>query len=333
MKEMLQREILYLSRADVRDIALSMAEVIQLVESAFGEHGEGQIQMPPSTGVSPGNGAFVHAMPAYLPRVGALGAKWIGIGPHDLASGEERITGLLVLNDPATTLPICVMDCAWITAMRTGAVTGVAAKYLGRRNASVVAIIGAGVQGRTNLLALQEVLPDLERVQIYDINPGALDRYCEEMETKVTATIYPGGSAREAAQEAHVIVTATPVRSEPRPLVHDEWLPRGGLAIPLEIDSAWPPRIFTSVDKVLCDDRRQLQHAATGGFPIRFFKQGLPQIYAELGQVVSGQKPGREDDTERIISLNMGMGIHDVLVGQALYEKAMQKGIGTSLPL
>lgn len=149
----MRREILYLSHPDIEAIGLPMADVIDLVEQALSEHGQKQIQMPPTSGVSPGGGAFLHAMPAYLHRLGAMGIKWVSIAPHDLSAGSERITGLIILNDPESTLPVCVMDCAWITAMRTAAVTAVAAKFLARRDAATIGIIGAGVQGRTNLLS------------------------------------------------------------------------------------------------------------------------------------------------------------------------------------
>lgn len=330
---MSQMEILYLSRSDVAAVGLSMEEVISLVERALIEHGQKRIQMPPSSGVSPGGGAFIHAMPAYLPRLKVMGMKWVSIAPHHLATGLDRITGLLILNDPETTLPICALDCAWITAMRTAAVSGVAAKFLAHPEASTAAIIGAGVQGRTNLLALQEVLPNLKQVRVYDINPAALKGYCQEMKPLVGVSIEPAGSIREAVKAAHVVVTATPVQPKPRPLVEDEWFGPGGLAIPLEIDSAWPRSTFEGVDKFICDDRRQLQHASRGDFPVHFFSSGLPAIYAELGEVVCGQKPGRENNDERIVSLNMGMGIHDVTVGGHIYRIALEKGIGTRLPL
>ena len=131
-----------------------MAEVIQAVKSAFRE--KGKVEMPPKPGVHSRPDASIHAMPAYIPALKAIGMKWVSGYPENSKQGLPYIHGLMILNDPETGLPLAVMDCVWITAMRTGA-AAIAARYLARSESSSLGILGAGVQGFTNLQALKEL--------------------------------------------------------------------------------------------------------------------------------------------------------------------------------
>jgi len=159
-------ELLFLSRADIEPIGFPMADMIACVQDALKERGKGDVEMPPKPGIHPAQDAFIHAMPAYIPRMRAAGIKWIGGFPDNFKRGLPYISGLLILNDPDTGLPIVVMDGAWITAKRTGAATAVAAKYLARKDSRTFGILGCGVQGRTNLEALREVLKNLQVQQL-----------------------------------------------------------------------------------------------------------------------------------------------------------------------
>ena len=119
--------VLYLSRRDVEATAVSMSEIIAALEEMFFDKGQGRVEMPPKPGIHPRPDCFIHAMPAYIPRLGSAGMKWVSGYPENLSRGLPYISGLLILNDPDTGIPTCVMDCTWITAMRTGAATAVAA--------------------------------------------------------------------------------------------------------------------------------------------------------------------------------------------------------------
>src|SRR5882757_3056509 len=134
-------KILYLSRQNVADVALPMPEIIAALEQMFVEKGHGRVEMPPKPGIHPLPDAFVHAMPAYIPSMKSAGIKWVSGYPQNQAKGLPYINGLLILNHPATGIPTAVMDCTWITAMRTGAATAVAAKHLARPESSSVGIL------------------------------------------------------------------------------------------------------------------------------------------------------------------------------------------------
>ena len=153
-----QGEFLYLSRSDVERINIPMRDIIDALDDMFKEKGNGRVEMPPKPGIHTRPDAFIHAMPAYIPSTEAAGMKWVSGYPENQGKGLPYITGLLILNDADTGVPIAVMDATWITAMRTGAATAVAAKYLARPGSSSVGILACGVQGRTNLEALSDRL-------------------------------------------------------------------------------------------------------------------------------------------------------------------------------
>ena len=129
---MSEETIVYLSRRDVEKVDLSMTEIIDALETMFKEKGEGRVEMPPKPGIHTRKDAFIHAMPAYIPRLESAGLKWVSGYPENQKKGLPYITGLLILNDPETGIPLAIMDATWITAKRTGAATALAAKYLAR---------------------------------------------------------------------------------------------------------------------------------------------------------------------------------------------------------
>ncbi len=124
-----------------------MPEIIEAPEVAFREHGEGKVEMPPKPGVHSRPDAFIHAMPAYIPALHSVGVKWVSGYPENYRRGLLNISGLLILNEDGTGLPLAVMGCTWITGMRTGAATDLAAKYLARPDCQVVGILGAACRG------------------------------------------------------------------------------------------------------------------------------------------------------------------------------------------
>ncbi|MCK4434604.1 ornithine cyclodeaminase family protein, partial [Candidatus Bathyarchaeota archaeon] len=184
MSTMSSSEVLYLSRYDVEKLNIPMEKIIQIVEEAFLEKAKGRTEVPPKPGIHPQKDAFIHAMPAYIPNMRSAGVKWVSGFPENAKRGLPYISGLLILNNPETGVPKCVMDCTWITAKRTGAATAVAARYLAEPDSRVFGVLGCGVQGRSNLEALMVVCKNLEKVKAYDINSENLQRYVGEMTAK-----------------------------------------------------------------------------------------------------------------------------------------------------
>ena len=325
---MSENQLLYLSQADVEAVGVTMAQVIESLETAFREKGEGRVEMPPKPGIHPGGGDnFIHAMPAYIPALQSAGIKWVGGFPENAKRGLPYITGLLILNDVETGLPLAVMDCVWITGKRTGAATAIAAKYLARPESSVVGVLGCGVQGRTNVEALNVLFP-LERVMAYDVNPQAAQRYAEDIRAGLGLEVVIVDTPRQAVSGCDLVVTAGPILKKPHATIQAGWLDEGAFASLVDFDSYWHPAAMQEADKFCTDDLAQLRYYQSVGY-----FQGIPPVHADLGELVTGQKPGRETPTERTMTANLGLALDDMAVAPLIYRQAVEKGIGTWLPL
>ena len=320
-------KILYLSRKDVEAVNLSMAEIIGALEKMFREKGAGRVEMPPKPGIHTRPDAFIHAMPAYIPSMESAGVKWVSGYPANQQKGLPYITGLLILNDADNGIPIAVMDCAWITAMRTGAATAVSAKYLARKDSSTVGICACGVQGRSNLEALACVFK-IKKVKAFDLYPEVAQKYAREMQQKLGLEIETVQSAEEAVKGSDIVVTSGPILKHPKPTVQAGWLQKGGFASLVDFDSYFSGKAIQEADKLSTDDVAQMDYYRTVGY----FKE-TPRPYADLGEVVAGKKKGRENDDERCIAINLGIALDDMAVAPLIYKKAKEKGIGTELPL
>jgi ornithine cyclodeaminase/alanine dehydrogenase-like protein (mu-crystallin family) len=325
---MANNTLLYLSQADVVAVGVTMPEIIAALEAAFCEKGEGRVEMPPKPGVHPGGGDnFIHAMPAYIPALKSAGVKWVSGFPENERHGLPYITGLLIFNDVETGLPIAVMDCVWITAMRTGAATAVAAKHLARQESSVVGVLGCGVQGRSNVEALAVRFP-LRRVMAYDVNAKTAHTYAEEMTAHFGLDVTVVEMPREAVSGCDIVVTAGPILKKPHATIQAGWLDEGAFASLVDFDSYWHPDAMREAAKFCTDDTPQLRHYQEVGY-----FQSIPPVHADLGELATGQKPGRESDAERTMTANLGLAMDDMAVTPLIYQRAVEKGIGTELPL
>lgn len=319
--------LLYLSQADVEATGVTMPEVIRALEQAFGEKGAGRVEMPPKPGVHTQPDAFIHAMPAYIPALGSAGLKWVAGYPENQKRGLPYITGLLILNDTETGLPLAVMDCVWITARRTGAATALSAKYLARPDSETVGVLGCGVQGRGNLEALMALFP-LKKVVAYDLD-AERERFCvEEAREKYGLEAVAASEPKEAVEGLDMVVTAGPILHKPHATIKAGWLAKGAFASLVDYDSYWSREALKECDKFCTDDLPQLQYYQTLGY-----FQEIPPIHADLGELVSRQKPGRETAQERTIACNLGLALDDMAVAPLVYKRAVERGIGVWLPL
>lgn len=321
------QNLLYLSREDVEKTGVTMLEIINAVDDMFKEKGNGKTEMPPKPGIHPGTDSFIHAMPAYIPKTGAAGIKWVAGYPENIKKNLPYVTGLMILNDTETGLPLSVMDCTWITAKRTGAATAVAAKYLARENSETVGIVACGVQGRSNLEALSNLFK-IKKAVAYDINYDYAVTYANEMQELLEIEIEPVQGLKNAISGHDIVVTSGPILKHPDPVIEPGWLDEGAFACPLDFDSYWKGSAFAQADKLTTDDKAQLDFYRGVGY---FGDTPVP--YADIGEIAAGNQPGRESDSERIISVQLGLALEDVASALIIYNKAVEMGIGKELPL
>ena len=319
--------ILYLSRADVETVGLPMTDIIEALEEMFREKGAGRVEMPPKPGIHTRPDAFIHAMPAYIPALEAAGIKWIAGYPGNQAKGLPYITGLLVLNDPDTGLPLAIMDATWITAQRTGAATAIAARRLARPDSATVGIVACGVQGRSNLEALACLFP-VKRVRAYDLHAEIAERYAREMGARLGVQIEPVTSLRDAVSGPDIVVTSGPILKDPQPAIEAGWLAPGAFASLVDFDSYWQGAALRQADKLATDDHAQMRYYRQAGY----FKD-TPEPYADLSEIITGRKLGRQRPDERTMTINLGLALEDMATAIRIYRRAQANGLGVQLPL
>lgn len=324
---MADMKILYLSRKDVEQVALDIKTIINLLEEAFHQKGIGKVEMPPKPGIHTRPDAFIHAMPAYIPSLRSAGIKWVSGYPENPKNGLPYISGLLILNDDTTGIPYAVMDCTWLTAYRTGAATALSAKYLARPDSEIVGIIACGVQGRTNLEALSALFP-IKHVLAYDIVPEVQEKYIHEIRSKYNFEVSGVKSPKEAVIHSDIVITSGPILKNPTPTIQKDWLKPGAFASAIDFDSYWTGEALAQIDKLATDDIPQMEFYRMAGY----FKE-TPKAYADLGEIVSGLKPGRQSPHERTMAMNLGLALDDMAVAPTIYRRAVELGIGTWLPL
>jgi ornithine cyclodeaminase len=274
----------------------------------------------------------VNGLCAYIGGdVRAMGMKWIASFPANRALGLPRASALIVLNCPETGVPLAVMDGTIISAMRTGAMTGLGVRCLAARPARKVGMIGAGVQARTQVLGLWRALPELEQIAVVNRCREHTESLAEECQTRWGAPVVPVDTVEEALADADVALTITTANE---PLMFAYHIKPGALTIQLsghECDF----EVIRQCHKIVADCWDSVKHRGIMS-PALMYQQGLlcdANIHANLGEILLGRKPGRENDRERIHFAHMGMGIDDVALASAVYRTACERGLGVRLPL
>jgi len=323
------REIWYMTQEEVRATGLSGQEVLRLTRDALTAHGRKEYEMPAKIGVHPFPEVFFHAMPAYVPSSKALGMKWIECYPDNPARFSlPQTTGLLLLNDILSGCPIAIMDSAWITSQRTPAVTVLAAAAL-HPDAESFGMFGCGVQGIEHVRYVSHTLHKLKTIYIYDVKEENMDRLAAALQPGIRAKIVKGRGFEEVAKSCEVMSSATFIVRRPYAFVKREWVGPGQTILPCDLNTFWDPRIAREADKYIVDSIEEHQLLARAGY----FPDGLPEIACETGEVVAGLAPGRESKEQLVVCSNIGMSVTDVVVGRAVLDRALAKGLGHKLPL
>jgi len=324
---------LWLTRQDVESV-LTMEDAIAVVEEAFRQLALGDAVLPQRVGIRlPKYGGGGAAMPAYVGgEVDGLGLKVVTLFSGNPAKhGLPAVMATMMLLDPRTGELLAVMEAGFLTAMRTGAVSGVATRYLARPDADTVTIFGAGVQARAQLTAVCAVRP-IARVYVVDLVPEAAQHFAGEMTEMLNVPVEPAGDVRIAVKAADVVVTATTARE---PLFDGNWLSLGTHLNGIGSHSPGARELDTTAiqrAKVVADQTTAcLAEAGDLIIPIQEGAITEAHIHAQLGEVVAGLKTGRETDEEITLFKSVGLAIQDVAVAVLVLEKARVAGVGQVL--
>ena len=323
------KEIWYMTQAEVVATGLSETDILALTRDALVAHGTKDYEMPAKIGVHPFEEVFFHAMPAYVPGKLALGCKWIECYPGNPDKfGLPQTTGLLLLNDILSGCPVAVMDCTWVTAMRTPAVTVLAAAAL-HPGAETFGMFGCGVQGVEHVKFAPHTLKKLKKIVVYDTKEARMDDLIAQVQPRLEVPIVKGTSFEQVTKECEVLSSATFIVREPFAFVKDAWVAKGQTILPCDLNTFWDPATSLRADKYIVDSAAEHELFAGAGY----FPGGLPRITCETGEILAGAKPGRERQDELIVCSNIGMSVCDVVVGREVLDRALALGIGRKLPL
>lgn len=325
-----------LSRADVQR-ALTMQETIAIVRDAFAQLSTNQATVPLRVPIplAQHDGVTLF-MPAHLHASDALAVKIVSVHNQNLAKGLPLIHALVVVIDAATGKPLAAMEGGYLTALRTGAGSGVATDLLARREARIAAIFGAGAQGRTQLLAIATVR-NLERVYVFDTSATQVEKFITEMRGKpgVPNDIRAAASPSDAVREADIICTAT---TSSKPVFCGSDLKPG---VHINAVGAYTPQMqevdeitLKRASKIVIDHRAGA--LAEAGDLIIALKNGAIQesdIYAEIGEIAAGKKRGRERNDEITYYKSVGNAVQDASVARATYDAAVQTNLGVEVKL
>ncbi len=323
------KEVWYLTRDEVVSAGLTEADILSLTMDALVAHGKKEYEMPAKIGVHPFIEVFYHAMPAYVPSKLALGMKWIECYPNNPSKFNlPQTTGLLILNDVLTGCPIAVMDCAWITAMRTPAVTVLAAAVL-HPDAETFGMFGCGVQGIEHIKYVVHTLKKLKSIYIYDVKEEYMDNLIKLVQPKIDVKIIKGKGYEDVTKSCEVLSSATFIVKKPYSFVKYDWVSKGQTILPCDLNTFWDPAISLKADKYIVDSIAE--HELFAG--VGYFPDGLPKVVCETGEILAGLKKGRESKDELIVCSNIGMSVCDVVVAREVLNRALANNIGRKLPL
>lgn len=325
------QEFLYLSEQDCMDTGTTDLEIIEATEKGMIGYSLKQLEMPAKIGIHPMPDSLMHAMPANLPEQYACGIKWGSNFPTNKAQFPDCIpTNCQILyNDALTGHLLAMMDASWITKVRTPATALVAIKHAANLKAKTFGMIGCGIQGKSNVRMVENILKELDTIYVYDMYESAMDALIAEDQPNVKAKIVKAGSLEELVRKSEVIVSALPIVHSPNPPVKAEWVSKGKTIVCLDCHTVYEDAVYKAADKYYVDSIEQ--HELLIGYG--YYPHGLPVITGETGELAAGTVPKRENDEELIIVNNVGMASEDMMCAKIIFERALKMGLGVKLPL
>ena len=321
-----------LSQQDVARL-IDMKTAIRVTRHAFVAMARGQAVMPSKLYLSLPHQSDFRAMPAYLAHPPACGVKWVNVHPHNRARKLPTVMAVIVLNDPATGVPLAVMDGLLITKLRTAAAAAVAAQALARPDSRTVGLVGCGAQADAQILALATIFR-LDRVNVWGHTPGEAARFCVRMNRQLPNILFmPLRSIKACVSGMDLVVTVTPSR---RPLVKRAWLAPGTHVNAIGADASGKQELDPQILRdavVVVDDRSQSIHGGELNVPVRRRQYDPRRIHASLGEVLIGRRSGRRRASDITVFDSTGLAIHDIALGAEALRRARRLGIGQRIQL
>ena len=327
----MMEETLLLSQSDIEAV-LTMKDVVDICDKTFAGFGEGTTICPTKVGLDLGETSayppyegFMNAMPAYVGWTDSAGIKWAGgfLGKRR-KQGLPYVTSMILLIDPQLGTFTAVMDGALITNWRTGAQAAVGLKYL-RKNRSVkLGLYGAGMQGRTTTMAISTIF-DIEKIMVYDLYQEAALQFAVEMEAFVKGKIAVVDAPEEAAQSVDAIITVTQSKEK---FLKNEWVEPGTIVFTMGSYQECDDEFILAADRIVVDHVGQCLHRGALRELSEAGRITEETLYATIGELAAGKKPGYSSENERILCVPIGTGAMDIAVATIVSQRAQKKGLG-----
>ncbi len=326
----------FLSGPDIDSLELTPTDVIQAIESVVDAHGRGSTVFEPRMHLVPDNGGIGHfnvlrGHVSTLGERGISGVKVVGDFVPNYQQGLPSELALATLYDPFNGVPLAVMDATFITEARTGGMTAVGAKYLARKDSRVLGHVGARGTAYSNITMLDHLF-ELDEIRVTSARPESRESFGERLRAETSTTVRVVDSAEKCFEGADILVEASRL-TEPTPLLRTASVKPGAFVVPYGTVSAVEIDLLDVMDKVVVDDWRESQSGRFGALRAHVDTGRLTQesLYAEIGEIVSGDRPGRERDDERILFWHRGLSVLDVALAHLVLTRAQASDIGTML--
>lgn len=324
----------YLNALDVEKLALTDAEIIAAVEDSLRAQGNGQTKIEPRVHLVPENSQKGHfnVLRGYIQPMHIAGVKIVGDYVDNYKIGLPSELALLNLFNPDNGIPLAVIDASSITDMRTGAMTAIGAKYLARKNSRVLGHIGARGTAYWNVRLLDSLF-HFDEIRVHSRRPESRNAFGERLSRDLGKPVKVVDSWQECVEGADIVVEASRL-PEPQPLLKTAWIKKTAFVVPYGTMSSVELSLTDIMDKMIVDDWGQCRKGLPYGSlrpHVEAGKLSEENLYAELGEIVAGKKPGRESDDETILFWHRGLSTSDIALGYALLEKAKACGCGQRL--
>jgi alanine dehydrogenase len=327
-------EILFVSHDDVTRLDISDADVLSAVEDALVAQGRDEVMLDPRVHHVPDPtfpGHF-NILRATVRPTGLTGVKVVGDFVRNYEQGLPSELALVTLYEPLTGVPVAIVDGTEITERRTGGLTAVGARYLARRDSTVLGHVGARGTAFANVTMLDQLF-DFDEIRVTSRREPSRRAFAARLEQALNKPIRVVETVRHAVEGADIVVEATRLTA-PEPVLRTAWLEACTLLVPYGTMSALELDVLDRMDKVLVDDWAQCVQDDDFGALRPHVRAGLltaGTLYGELAEVVVGAKPGRERDDERILFWHRGLATTDVALAALIYRRAVEEGLGTRI--
>ncbi|MBB3660611.1 ornithine cyclodeaminase [Rhizobium sp. BK650] len=323
----------YLNAFDIEALDLTNDQILDAIETSLAAQGRRETVIEPRVHLEPDVSFHGHfnVLRGYVAPLDLAGVKVVGDYVDNYKLGYPSEFGVLNLFDPRTGVPKAILDATVITDMRTGAVTALGARHLARKGSKVLGHIGARGTAYWNVRLLDHLF-DFDEIRVHSRRPESRDAFGAKLEADLGKKITVVDNWRDCVERADIVVEASRL-SQPEPLLKTEWIKKGAFVVPYGTMSAVELSLTDIMAKLVVDDWGQCKTGKFGSLRAHVETGRLSEetLHAELGQVVAGLKPGRENDDEAILLWHRGLSLSDIALGHALLSKARSAGIGQRL--